>query len=153
MEATLLWCGRLLPIAKSGICTRLRANWIRPAIRPYYSITQSHLECGWWLKDLFSCKIITQSIQVNSARGILKAKRNSTSFNWCGMNLTKKLELNNPQVWLTSGNSWRKPWQNYLPVFDRKNVENLWSSDSSQRGSFWWNKSFKNLLCFFKICI
>ena len=46
---------------------------------------------------LYSCKIMTQNILVNSARVTLKAKRNSTSFN-------QKSELNNPQVWLTSGN-------------------------------------------------
>ena len=40
----------------------------------YGSITRSHLEHGLWLKDLKSCKIITQSILVNSARGTFKAE-------------------------------------------------------------------------------
>ena len=33
---------------------------------------------------------------------------------WSGMNLTNKSQLNNLQVWLTSGNSCRKARQNYL---------------------------------------
>ena len=32
----------------------------------------------------------------------------SDHLNWCGVNLTEKSELNNLQVWLTSGNSCRK---------------------------------------------
>ena len=72
----------LLPIAKSGICTRWMANWIRLDITAYCSITQFHLEGGLWLKDLKSCKIMTESIQENSTRVTLKAKRNSMSFNW-----------------------------------------------------------------------
>ena len=36
----------MLPIAKSGICTRWRANWIRPAITAYCSITRFHLKYG-----------------------------------------------------------------------------------------------------------
>ena len=73
----------LLPIAKSWICAKLTANWIRPAITAYCSILQSHLERGLWVKDLYSCKIMTQIMQVNSTRGTLKAKCNCTSFNWC----------------------------------------------------------------------
>ena len=69
------------PIAKSEICTRWMENWIRLAITAYCSIMQSHLEHGWWVKDFYSCKIMTQSIRVNSTRGTSKAKRNSTSFN------------------------------------------------------------------------
>ena len=49
-----LKCRGLLPVAKLGICTRWRANWIRPAITEYCSITRSHLECGLWVKDLYS---------------------------------------------------------------------------------------------------
>ena len=74
MEEALLWCEGLLPIVKLGIYTRWRANWIRPTITAHCSITESHLEHGLWLKDLYSCKIMTQSILVNSARGTLKAK-------------------------------------------------------------------------------
>ena len=88
-----------LPIAKSGIYIRWRAKGIRPAIM------RSPLERSLWVNDLYSCKIMTKSILVNFARGILKAKKNSTSFNWClggrnqwtyfplnwcGMNLTEK---------------------------------------------------------------
>ena len=103
-----------------------------------------------------TCKIMTQSILLYSARGILNTKRNSMSFNWClglcnqwGINFTEKSELNNPQVWLTSGNSCRKAGMNYYnlpPVIGEKNVENLWSSDRSQRGSFWCIKSLRSFL-------
>ena len=65
----------ILPITKSGIYTSGKAKGIRPAITAYCSITWSHLECGLWLKNLYSCKIMTQSIRVNFARGTLKAKR------------------------------------------------------------------------------
>ena len=48
-----------------------------------HSILQHHaIPRSLWVKDLYSCKILTQSILVNSAKGTLKAKRNSTSFNW-----------------------------------------------------------------------
>ena len=40
--------GGLLPITKLGICTKWRANWIR------LTIMRSHLECGLWVKDLYS---------------------------------------------------------------------------------------------------
>ena len=76
-------CGIFLPMVKSGICTRWWANWIRPAIIAYYSITWSHLEGGLWVKNLYSCKITTQSMLINSTRGTLKVMSNSKSFNWC----------------------------------------------------------------------
>ena len=66
----------LFPIAKSGICTRWKVNWTRLAITAFCSITQSHVERGLWVKDFYSCKIMTQCILVNSARSTLKAKRN-----------------------------------------------------------------------------
>ena len=118
-----------------GICTRWRANWIRLAITAYYSITCSFLECGLQVKDLYSCKIMTQSLLVNSARGTLKAKNCCTSFhwcldwynqwtwiplNWCGMILTEKSELNNPQVRFTSENSCRKAGKNYLQSLEKR---------------------------------
>ena len=68
---------------KSGIGTRWRESWIKPTITAYCSIMRSFLESRLRVKDLKLCKIMTQSIFVNSARGILKAKRNSTSFKWC----------------------------------------------------------------------
>ena len=40
------------------------ANWIRLVITAYCSIMWSHLEHGLWLKDLYSCKIMPQSILV-----------------------------------------------------------------------------------------
>ena len=67
--------GEALSIAKSGIWTRWRANWIRAATIAYCSITWSHLERSLWVKDLYSCKIMTQSIQVNSSRGTLKTNK------------------------------------------------------------------------------
>ena len=83
-RCSVMVCGHewgLLPIAKSGICTRWRANSVRQAIKEYCSIRQSHQERGVLLKDLYPCKIITQNILVNLARGALKAKRNSMSIN------------------------------------------------------------------------
>ena len=136
MEEALLWCVWLLSVGMLGIYIRWRANWIRLAITTYSSIMWSHLEHSLFLKDLNSCDIMTQSIQVNSPRGLLKAKRNSPSFNWClgrgnqqtkillnwcGMNLTKKSELNQPQEQFTSGNSCRKAEQNYL-----QSTSHLW---------------------------
>ena len=59
MEEAQLWCWR--------ICTRWRANWIRLAIIADCNITWSYLESGLWVEDLYSYKIITQSILVNSA--------------------------------------------------------------------------------------
>ena len=40
----------------------------------YHSIMRSHLEYSLWVKDLYSCKIMTQTILVNSARSTLKSK-------------------------------------------------------------------------------
>ena len=72
-------------------------------------------------------KIMTQSIPVNTARGTLKAKSNSMSFNWCigrhnqrtciplnrcEMNLTDKSELKQPtsatRLWQLLQESWAK---------------------------------------------
>ena len=61
MEEALLWCRGLLPLAKLGICPKWRANWIRPAITVYCSITRSYLVSQWFV-------LITQSILVNSAK-------------------------------------------------------------------------------------
>ena len=57
----------LLFISKSGVCTRWKANWIRLTLTAYYSIMWPHLGHGLWLQDLYSCKIMIQSILVNSA--------------------------------------------------------------------------------------
>ena len=154
MEEALLWCvcsrGELLPIAMWGICTRWRADWIRLAITTCCNITQSHLECILWLKDLYSCKIMTKNILVNSARGRLKTKSASLSFNWyfgwCNPieqvwdkpDWKVRAKQNYPQAWFTSSSSRRKAGQNIfslLWVFGGKNAENLLSS---QRWSFWW---------------
>ena len=138
MKEALVWSGvggELLPIAKLGICTRWWANWIRLAITEYCGITWYHLERGLWVKDFYSCKLMTQSILVNSTRRTLKAK-NSTSFNWClswcksahlkwcGMNLTENLQLNNPQVQLTSGN-WQESWVGQTSVYLQSLVKRI----------------------------
>ena len=133
MEEALLWYGGggLLSIAKLGICTRWRANLIR---------LQHHvIPSDLWLKDLYSCKIMTQSILVNSAIGTLKAKRDSISFNWClgwhnhlvwdELDQKVKGKRSSPLVTLT-GKLGRTIFS-LSPVFGRKN---LWSSDSGQGG-------------------
>ena len=116
-----------LPFAKSEIYTWRMANSTRPFITANCRISWFYLEHSLWVK--YSCKIITQNILVTSARGTLKAKRNSRSFNWylgrrnqrtwiplnqCGMNLTERSQINNQQMQLTSGNSCMKAGQNYL---------------------------------------
>ena len=63
--SALLWCKGLLPIAKSGICTMWKTNWIRLAMTAYCSITRSHLQRPLWVKNFYSCKIMTQRILVN----------------------------------------------------------------------------------------
>ena len=47
-------------------CTRWKAIWIKPATTASHNIMRSHLERGLWFKDLYSCKIRTQSMLVNS---------------------------------------------------------------------------------------
>ena len=47
---------------------------IRSAITANCSITWSHQVRGLWLKDLYSCKIMTQNILVHSTRVILKER-------------------------------------------------------------------------------
>ena len=76
--SVMVW-GCFCQLQSQGFAT----NFIRSAITAYCSIMWSHLECGLWVKDFYSCKMMTQNILVNSARGTLKAKRNSTSLNWC----------------------------------------------------------------------
>ena len=81
MEKALLLCGGvLLWIAKLENCTRWRANWIRSAINAYCSITQSHLENSFWVKDLYSCKIMTQSILINHHHHIALVARISLTL-------------------------------------------------------------------------
>ena len=55
--------GGLLLIAKSGICTWWMANWIRLAITAYCNIIWFHLEWGLWVKDFYSCKIMSKLCQ------------------------------------------------------------------------------------------
>ena len=66
--STVMVCVWILLVAMSGICIRWRANWINLAIKASCSMIRSHLECTLWVKDLFSHKIMSQSMQVNSAR-------------------------------------------------------------------------------------
>ena len=132
----------ILLIVKSGICTRWRANWIGMAIIEYCSILWSRRERSLWVKDLYTFKKGTESIQVNSTRGTLKAKKNSTSFNWClgrrnqriyiplnscKLNLMEKSEVNNPvHLWqILQENCGKLP-----PVFLLSLVERmLWSCE------------------------
>ena len=147
MDDALLWCVGLWPISKSGISTRWRVNWIRPAITAYCSITWSHLERSLCVMDLYSCKIMTQSILVNSARGTLKTKRDITSFNWClgrrnqwtkislkwwGMNLTKKSTRNSLQIRLTFDNFCRKTGSN-----DLQSTSSLWWKEWQESVKQW----------------
>ena len=60
-------CG-VLPVAKLGIYIRGRANRINLTITAYCSITWFHLEHCYWVKDFYSWKMITEHIQVDSAR-------------------------------------------------------------------------------------
>ena len=94
---------------------------------------------------------MNQSTQFNSARDKSKEKKKITSFNWCiglhsqrtkillkwcGMNLTEKSELNNPQFWLTADKSCKKDGSTYIfftSFFDRKNADNQ-LRDSDQKG-------------------
>ena len=159
MEEALLWCVigcvRAFGNCKVGICTRWRANWIGPAITVYCTIMRSHLERHLWLKDLYSCEIMTQKIEVTARpwTDVFGGAISGLKFHWTGLGWPRlKSQLNNPQVPLTSGNSYRKAGQIYLqttPVFGEKIAENPWTSDSGQRGSFWWIKSLRNFHCAF----
>ena len=100
-EGSVVVWGQLLPIAKSGFAPgegQIESVWeafanykvgdlleVKHKLNQtgYCRITRSYLEHGLWVKDLYSCKIKTQSLLVNSARSTLKRKRNSMSFNWC----------------------------------------------------------------------
>ena len=166
MEEPLLCCGRLLSITKSGICTRWRANWIRPAITANYSITRSHLDQGIVLmqdndpkhKSKFCLRYI-KSIEEQHDLQLMSWSAQTADLNLIEqvvMNSTEKSELNNPQARLTSSISCRKAGRNYvqcLPtVFGGKNDENLWSSYIGQRGAFLWMKSLSSFLCIFCFC-
>ena len=74
--------GGFCQLQNQGFAPGEGKNWIRMVIIAYYSIMRFHLEHNLWLKDFYACKIMTQSILVNSTRGTLKAK-NITSLNWC----------------------------------------------------------------------
>ena len=54
--------GVFLTITNLWICPWGRTNRIKLAITAYCCIMQSHLERSLWVKDLYSCKIMTQSI-------------------------------------------------------------------------------------------
>ena len=58
----------------------------------YCSIMRFHLECRQWVKDFYSCKIMTQNKLVNSARGIgrpstdiLADAVSGLKFHWTGV--------------------------------------------------------------------
>ena len=159
-----VWCvwGGILPVAKSGICNKGRINWIKLAITAYCSIMRSYLEHGLLLKDLYSYKIMTQSILVNSARGTLKVTRNSSLLQLMSW-LAQSADLNPIElVWDELGwkvrakqptsvaHLWQllqKSWAEVFSVYSQSLVERIqriWSSDGNQSGSFWWVKSLRS---------
>ena len=88
--------------------------------------------------NLYSCEIMTQSIWVESAWGTLKAKRNSTSFNWCIGQCNQSYLMTAELVWdelseksentdvrLTSGNSCRKTGKNYIQPTSKSLAERM----------------------------
>ena len=102
------------------------------------SIKSSHLEHAFYLKDLYSYKIMTKIILVNSTRGTLKVRRNNA---------------NNENVWddLTSGNSCRRADKNYLQsTFSHSWKECRESVKQCQRsnGGILLNEKFKNFFCY-----
>ena len=160
MGKAVLWCRRgLLPIAKSGICTRWRVNCITPAIPADCSIPSGTRLVA---QGFVLMQYMTQSILVNTAKGTLKAKRNRTSFNWClgrhnqrtisllnwwGMNLTEKSELNNPQILITSGYSYRNNLLSTASLRWKECRESVkWS-----KGIIWWMKRSWFLWVFFRL--
>ena len=63
----------------------------------------------------FTSKLCQRYIKSKEEQHIIQLKsRLVQSLNWCGMNLTEKLELNNLQMWLSSSITCRKAGQNYL---------------------------------------
>ena len=115
--------------AKSGICSRWRANWIRSAIKTYCGITRSYVERGLLSKDLLlmqdndpnhTNKLCQKYIENKEEQYILQL------MSWPAQSvdlhlivsvwdeLDKMSDLNKPQVWLTSGNCCRKAGQNYI---------------------------------------
>ena len=160
--------GVFFQLQKSGICTRWRANWIRPAITTYWSNTRYHLEQfvgqGFVLmldKDpKHTYKFCLRYIKCKEEQHFLQLMSwpvQSADLNPIDLvrnELDRKVRAKQPigaaHVWqLRQGR-----WAELSSVFRGKNAENLRSSDSGQRWSFWWIKSsisFCVLFCL--ICI
>ena len=120
MEKALLWCGGGVVIWKVGDLHQVKGKLNQTG---HHSILQHHGILSETQLVIYGFVLIKDNEQkrtITSTRGTLTAKRN-TSFNWClgqhnqwnlvPLNLTKKSELNNPQVQLTSA---KKPGQNYV---------------------------------------
>ena len=136
--SVMVW-GRLLSIAKSGICTRWRANWIRPAITAYCSISWSHLDRSLWVKDLYSYKISKlcqrylkskEELHIFQLAGAIRGLKS----HWTGMGWIwqKSHSWTTHQVQHTSGNSWRKDGQNYL-----QSTSSLWWKECQESVKQW----------------
>ena len=136
----------LLPIEKSEIYARWRANWIRPAITAYCSITRSHLERSLSLKNLYSCndpkytsKLYQRHIkskeeqhilQLNALAGLIRGlKSHWTGVGWIWPKNWAKQTASVAHLWQLLQESWVE----LSSVFGGKNAENLCSSDSNQK--------------------
>ena len=143
-ESEMVWGGPLT-IAKSGICNRWWANWIRPDIIEYCIITWSHLERGLWLNYLHSCKIMPQSTLLNFTWDILKA--NSTSFpaQTSDLNRIKRVwdELNQKVSSISHKCSSR-----LSPVFGGRMPRKCNAVIAAKVDSFWWITNLRIFLCF-----
>ena len=132
----------------------------------YHSILQYHAipSRTWLVAQVFV--LIQDKDPKHTSKLCQRYIRNSTSFNWClgrrnqrtwnpsnwyEMNLTKKSNLNDPQVRFTSDNSYRKAGKNYFQFISSlwwKECRELWDNDNGQRGSFWWIKSLRSFCVF-----
>ena len=131
----------------------------------YHSILHYHVEWGLWVKDLYSWKMMSKSILVSSARGTLKAKRNSISFNMfrpvqsANLNpielvwdeLDRKVRVkqatSETHLWQLFQESWAELSSVYLQSsFER--MLRICKVIAAKGGTFWWIKSLR-ILCFF----
>ena len=166
VDSIMVWCA--FALCKVGDLHQVKSSWIRPGITAYGSITWSYLERGLLLKDLYSCKIITQSIQVNSARDILKSKgrvRPSTDTlvgaisglksHWTGMRWTwPKSQLNKSAHLLQL---LQESWVELSSVYLQSLVERIPRISevrrAAKRGSILKNQKFKKIFVFICFCL
>ena len=167
-EAVLGWVGGFCQLQNQGFAPgEGQIEWDQPS--QYTAALYDpiwNMACG---SRLCTLQDNNQCIQVNSARGTLKAKRNSTSFNWCLDHCNcglKSYWTGVRSTWLKHKSKTSHKWSSPLATlaeklgrtifsqpqgFGGKNAKNL---GSSQRWSFWWMNSLRSFLCFFYlICI